>query len=344
MEVIRTYRIGGKCPYCMEEHDVKVLRGEETTKFKGEYISFIAEYDYCDNADEYYERDEQINQNNISMKNAYRKKVGLLTGDEIVSIRKKYGISQSDLAIVLGCGEKTITRYEGYQVQDAVHDAMIRKVDEDPEWYIELLRKSKDKLNTDNYRKYYACAAAVLKENADTYCRKAIMADYALINGSLRYCGGTALDIDKVVDVIRYFSNSSKTTFLYKVKLMKMLWYADFMSFKEFGHSITGLAYQALPMGAVPVAHNHIVELAGINREEIVFEDGIGIKFMADGRDEYKNLADDDIKILDRVIEVCGKDTKDEIVMRMHSEKAFDKTDQRKLIHYEYAKELSIGV
>ena len=30
MEVIRTYRIGGKCPYCMEEHDVKVLRGEET--------------------------------------------------------------------------------------------------------------------------------------------------------------------------------------------------------------------------------------------------------------------------------------------------------------------------
>ena len=111
MEVIRTYRIGGKCPYCMEEHDVKVLRGEETTKFKGEDISFIAEYDYCDKADEYYERDEQINQNNISMKNAYRKKVGLLTGDEIVSIRKKYGISQSDLAIVLGCGFKRKCRY-----------------------------------------------------------------------------------------------------------------------------------------------------------------------------------------------------------------------------------------
>ena len=97
-------------------------------------------------------------------------------------------------------------------------------------------------------------------------------------------------------------------------------------------------------MGAVPVAHNHIVELAGINREEIEFEDGIGIKFMTDGRDEYKNLSNEDIKILDRVIEVCGNDTKDEIVMRMHNEKAFDKTDQRKLIHYEYAKELSIGV
>ena len=82
MEVIRTYRIGGKCPYCMEEHDVKVLRGEETTIFKGENISFIAEYDYCDKADEYYARDEQINQNNVSMKNAYRKKVGLLTGDK----------------------------------------------------------------------------------------------------------------------------------------------------------------------------------------------------------------------------------------------------------------------
>ena len=107
---------------------------------------------------------------------------------------------------------------------------------------------------------------------------------------------------------------------------------------------MTCLAYQALPMGAVPVAHNHIVELAGINREEVEFGDGIGIKFMTDGRDEYKNLSNEDIKILDRVIEVCGNDTKDEIVMRMHNEKAFDMTDQRKLIHYEYAKELSIGV
>lgn len=278
------------------------------------------------------------------MKNAYRNKVGLLTGDEIASIRKKYGISQSDLAIVLGCGEKTITRYEGYQVQDAVHDALIRKVDEDPEWYIELLRKSKGKLNPDNYKKYYKCAAAALKDNADTYCRKAIMADYALINGSIRYCGGTALDIDKVVDVIRYFSNSSETEFLYKVKMMKMLWYSDFLSFKEFGHSITGLAYQALPMGAVPIAHNHIVELAGVNIEEIEFGDGIGLKFIGDGINEYKKLSVDDIKVLDRIIEVCGSDTKDEIVMRMHSEKAFDMTDQKKLIYYEYTEELSIGV
>ena len=83
-----------------------------------------------------------------------------------------------------------------------------------------------------------------------------------------------------------------------------MLWYADFLSFKEFGHSITGLAYQALPMGAVPVAHNHIVELAGINREEVEFGDGIGIKFMTDGRDEYKNLSNEDIKILDRELSI----------------------------------------
>lgn len=72
MEVVKTYRVGGKCPYCMEEHDIKVLRGEDTITFKGKEVSFIAEYDYCDKADEYYARDEQITPNNISMKNAYR--------------------------------------------------------------------------------------------------------------------------------------------------------------------------------------------------------------------------------------------------------------------------------
>ena len=66
----------------------------------------------------------------------------------------------------------------------------------------------------------------------------------------------TGLSLDKVVDVIRYFAASTKITSLYKVKLMKLMWYADALSYKKRGFAITGLVYQALPMGAVPVGHN----------------------------------------------------------------------------------------
>ena len=76
--------------------------------------------------------------------------------------------------------------------------------------------------------------------------------------------GNTPLALDKVVDVIRYFAASKNVTNLYKVKLVKLMWYADALSYKKRGYAITGLVYQALPMGAVPVGHNSIIDLKDI--------------------------------------------------------------------------------
>ena len=39
----------------------------------------------------------------------------------------------------------------------------------------------------------------------------------------------------KVVDVIRYFAASANITSLYKVKLMKLMWYADALAYKKRG-------------------------------------------------------------------------------------------------------------
>ncbi len=69
--------------------------------------------------------------------------------------------------------------------------------------------------------------------------------------------------------MIRYFAVSTKITSLYKVKLMKLKWYADALSYKVRGFAITGLVYQALPMGAVPVGYNSIIDLKGVPFEEM---------------------------------------------------------------------------
>lgn len=77
------------------------------------------------------------------MKNTYRKKEGFLTSSDIRNIREKYGISQSDLCMLLGWGGKTITRYESHQVQDKAHDTILKKIDQDPEWFLSLLNDAK---------------------------------------------------------------------------------------------------------------------------------------------------------------------------------------------------------
>ena len=142
------------CPCCMEEHTVQVIRVTEHNVFKNVPVDYSAEYFYCDRANETYEDEQQISSNDISMKNAYREKMGLLTSHEIAAIRARYGISQSDLCILLGWGAKTITRYESHQVQDIAHDTILRKLARDPEWFLQLLHAEKESLSPASYSKY----------------------------------------------------------------------------------------------------------------------------------------------------------------------------------------------
>ena len=151
--------------------------------------------------------------------------------------------------------------------------------------------------------------------------------------------GNTALSLDKVVDVIRYFAASTKITRLYKVKLM---WYADVLSYKKRGFAITGLVYQALPMGAVPVGHNSIIDLKDVPCEEVDLGETNAYHFSLKDATSFPALSDEDKGVLDIVIEKLGKMTKNELISYMHKEQAYVKTALRDIISFEYAKSLQI--
>lgn len=331
-----------RCICCMKNHNIETVEVLEHSVFKGKTIEYIATYEYCSNTDEYWESDDTITTNNIALKNAYRSSCGLLTSNEILKIRQQYGITQSDLSRLLGWGEKTITRYETHQVQDAAHDAILKKLSEDPEWFLSLLNTNKNQFSPSSYEKYVNNAKQLFEQNNETYLRKVITAKYAKIEGDPELCGGTHLDFNKITEIIAYFCNSSQVTSLYKVKLMKLLWYSDALSFKRHGHSITGLAYTALSMGAVPLAHEYIIDLNGIQYEEVDFSEGTGIHFIPSPITEYNSLDSNDINILDTIINTIGNYTKGQIVERMHSEQAYIKTHRTDYINYRYATLLSI--
>lgn len=330
------------CPCCMEEHEVKTVLVEETATLKNSKVEYEASYLLCENAEELYMEESQMQENDIRLKNAYRKKQGLLTSEEIVAIRLKYEITQSDLCVLLGWGAKTITRYESHQVQDRAHDTILRKIGQDPEWFLTLLEDAKEHFPETTYKKYFEAATRLYEKNKDIYLKKAIEADYAGYAGNQMLHGNTELSLDKVVDIIRYFATSSKIRNLYKVKLMKLLWYTDALSYKRRGFAMTGLVYQALPMGAVPVGHNAIIDLNDVPCEEVDMGEGNGYYFSLSKPTTYKTLTEDDRKILDAVIEKLGSMSKTEIVAFMHKEEAYEKTTFKDMISFEYAKNLQI--
>lgn len=64
---------------CMEEHEVNMMEVIDTEIFNNEEVSFVAICEYCYISDEYLETQEMIKKNSMAMKDAYRKKAGLLT-------------------------------------------------------------------------------------------------------------------------------------------------------------------------------------------------------------------------------------------------------------------------
>ena len=331
------------CTCCMEEHDVQRIVIRENNTFKGVLVEYDAEYYYCDKADETYADEQQISANDISMKNAYRQATGLLTSNQIAAIRARYGISQSDLCLLLGWGGKTITRYESHQVQDIAHDTILRKLAADPEWFLNLLDAAKGSLSPASYTKYQEAGTALFERDHDQYLKSAIMAKYARYQQNPEYTGNAALSLDAVVDMIHYYANSAKVTSLYRVKLMKLLWYADALSYKRRGHAISGMVYRALPMGAVPIAYESIVVLSSIHCEEIDMGEGTGYKFLPTDNKEYPNLSPEDQSVLDDIIRRFGNTPKAEIVEIMHQEDAYTETAPGDIIQFKYALTLSIS-
>jgi putative zinc finger/helix-turn-helix YgiT family protein len=57
----------------------------------------------------------------------YRGKYGLLTADEIRSLRERFGLTQAELARLLRLGQNTLSRWEaGRNVQTAAMDMLLR--------------------------------------------------------------------------------------------------------------------------------------------------------------------------------------------------------------------------
>ena len=196
------------CPCCMEEHQVKIITIQEQNVFKGVPVEYNAEYHYCPQADETYADEQQISANDIAMKNAYREKMGLLSSHQISAIRARYGISQSDLCLLLGWGGKTITRYESHQVQDIAHDTILRKLAADPEWFLQLLKAEKESLSSASFEKYFEAGTTLFEQDHDQYLKSAIMARYARFLHNPEANGGKELSLDVVADMIRYYANS----------------------------------------------------------------------------------------------------------------------------------------
>lgn len=333
-----------ECPLCGRTHEVEERKRTTSITIKGDDITYEERFYFCSNADteeNEFEIGAMTNANLTNARNAYRIKHGLLTSDEIVAIRESYGLSQVDLARLLGWGEATISRYESKAIQDDAYDTMLRLIRDNPLQALEFLKKNSDKFPA---KKRIEIKTRII-EKLDSYgkeylTRQTFAGEYVNFGEPSDSNGFTVLNIDKIEAVISYIAE--KVSNLFKVKLMKMLWYSDVLAFREFGCAMTGMVYRHEAMGALPVGHYSLMNLENVHvREEVNanFDTMLHI-YPAKGMD-YSILSDDEKIILDKVIGKFRNYKTKEIVDYMHAEKAYAETSAGEIIPFSIAKELN---
>lgn len=310
------------CPVCGEHHDLELRTRKNRITIRGTEVEYDEKYYKCnkyDNEESEFCDGKQNDENLLNARNAYRKKIGLLTSDEIVDIRKEYDLSQVELARLIGVGDVTIARYETKAIQEPVYDNILRRIKMYPLEAFELLNINKSKFSGERYNQIYN----KILENQSKYgiemeTRKLLQSDYINYSKPCAANGNKVLDIDLIEKIISYIAFQREN--LYKTVLMKFLWYIDKISFSINKTSLTGLVYIHESYGALPIGHYNLIGLNNVFKQEI-FENGTyKIKILPSPNVSFIDLTNEQKRIIDQVLDQFKDMRTNDIVETMHSE------------------------
>ncbi len=345
IEHILIRKIHMECPLCDKTHELEERKRTTVTVIKNEEVEYDECFYFCMNADEdenEFETGEMLNKNLLNARNAYRKKMGLLTSYEIVKIRENYGLSQVDLARLLGWGEVTISRYESKAIQDEAYDTMLRLIKDNPLKALEFLKRNSAKFSTDRILAIRQCILDKLDSYGKEFLtRQTFECEYVIFDEPSDSNGYTVLDIDKLETVVSYLAKYM--TDFYKIKLMKSLWYVDALSYIQTGRAMTGLVYRHESIGALPIGHYNLLNLENINvKEEINCDYDSMLHIYPSENVDYTILSNEEKMIIETVVNKFENFKVSDMVECMKKERAYKETLEGEIIPFSRAKGLEI--
>lgn len=330
------------CPYCEEEQPIETLERDEEVTVRGEVFCVPAIVHRCTHCGDEFTRSTDALDPVDAAFSLYREKHGMLSPSVIREFRRKYELTQKELSCLLGWGAVTLSRYENGALQDLAHDRQLQTAMK-PEGLRELIRLTPSALDdqkrsrlldiVDSRRGSRAGLLPKLEERAASYSPN-------MINGFRRFSSG------RFAAVLEFFLRNGG---ILKTKLNKLMFYADFLHFRDFGVSMTGCCYARLPHGPVPNDFRTLLavleEEAGTIRTETICYPGAdyqGEEIVLSHPMAEHFLTEDEKATLEKVEAAFIDFGAREIAEYSHLFEGWKETDSSRLISYEYAQFLKL--
>jgi len=329
-----------QCVSCEIEFTPELLKGQEVITIRKEPITVVVEYYKCPKCGERFLVPSRDSDPFKMAYDKYRDKHKMLKPEQIRSWRRKYRLSQGQLAKVLGIGVATLSRYEGGKLQDESHDTMLRLAME-PTNLHRLVADSVDVFSYDDKKR-------LLEHIREDSAEECSLENWISINFSNydpdEYSGFKKFNWDRFCGAVLYFCTGG----VLKTKLNKLLFYADFKHFNEYAISITGVRYARIPFGPAPdnydLYFSALVRKGAIAIEEKDCGSGyVGENMIALWESNLNIFSESELRILSTIKEYFSDYNATKISAFSHKEKGYQDTPQGKPISYKYASKLRLG-
>lgn len=291
--------------------EAHLKRVPDTMEFRGKTYHFLNHYYVCDESGEEFTDEATGEVNFAQVYNQYREENNIPFVNEIIKLREDCHLSKADMGRILGFGENQYYHYELGEVPSPSNGRLMRTLIDNREALMSAIRESSIK-NSNKEKALRALENLSLVESEESMISKLIFP----VKRSI-YNGYALTSVNKVRQMILYFLERMNVG--YKTALNKLMFYADFLMFKEYGVGISGLTYSALPYGNVP---NHFKVLYGVFDE---------VEEVDDEKPYFKPLSvcdmsvfnDNEIKVLEYVADKLARQASTALSEKNHQEDAW---------------------
>ncbi len=314
-----------KCNICGGV-DTYVKKHKHMFIIKGEKIEFISFRRFCKKCNNLVYDATLDNEASLKAIEIYNNNYGI-PKEKIIELRHSFKLSQSLFSKIIGCAKKTLISYEqGRSIPNDNYLILLKSLMKEPFIIKTLVDSNRNSFTDKEYQKIITSSSNLSDISFDANS----------------YNGYTKLNKNKVYNMILYFANKG----VLKTKLLKLMFYADFLFYKSSCNSITGLEYAKITYGPVPDNFESIISDCLKNNlisYDIIYKNDYENHNIKSKRKFNKNIfTKEELDILDKVNNFFKDYTSSEIVEYSHKEKAFTETEYYKNISYDYAFDIDI--
>ena len=314
---------------------MKVIYRPDTVTYRGEEYPCVVTLFQDEDGGEPFTTTESDTAWFNQVTNQYRAKYGIPYTDEIIALREKYGLSATKMSVILGFGVNQDRLYEMGEVPSESNGKLIRSA-MNPHTFKDLVNNSRHQLTDREYARIMAHVQEVIDQIPAWYEeREAVGRIFRTRRGVEN--GFAPQSTIRLKNLLLYIIGQMGEVF--QTKMNKVLFYIDFLSYREGGMAISGLAYNALDFGPVPQrwdrvysAFDEIVPLPKMVRDQE------SIALTASAEPDMTNFTEQERGIIDTVCAKMKILSAHDISELSHNESAWQRhLHQAETIPYEEA-------